>query len=443
MPKKYIFLGIAAGILLFIPAVTVSALTEADCGPGYTWDRMSGVGCKQTNCNSIGDAHYSYTGHCICGSSGSVNEDPTDPNKECYKGSDNAGCKGCLYACVGLDEDCPGETGTTTNTNTSTNTNSSVNTNQTTNANANANQNSNASSNQNVNISQSGINISLSTSGTTTGPTCTDKCNKYLRGHKNAVVLEATGTYPKCQCVIDVKDDLNRLTQTIRINGDDQTTYHFDPESGQMTRRTMFNRREEIERIRVRLGYRYTQEEIDKLLAPDKVDAWFNNQIKNIDTRTGLLDPQFWWQHFVAILDHGFDGSDANFVDVNNYGRCGDSMQWLERNVLSHLGIGSDPDKPGQKHEGILSITGEKYSNLLNHTAIMIRPQGIPNQEWNDMVKELKKQSGGQKSNPGIEPDKLKNIDPRLLDAKVIDPYKKEITTVREFIKGWSYIRIS
>ena len=31
----------------------------------------------------------------------------------------------------------------------------------------------------------------------------------------------------------------------------------------------------------------------------------------------------------------------------------------------------------------------------------------------------------------------------KLLDAKVLDPYKKEVTTVRQFIKGWSYIRIS
>ncbi|KKW13761.1 MAG: hypothetical protein UY52_C0038G0001, partial [Parcubacteria group bacterium GW2011_GWC2_49_9] len=102
-----------------------------------------------------------------------------------------------------------------------------------------------------------------------------------------------------------------------------------------------------------------------------------------------------------------------------------------------------DADEPGQKHEAMLSITGEKYGNMLNHTSLMVRPPGITNAEWEDIVKELKNLSGGEESNPGMLPGSLSNIDPRLLDAKVLDPYKKQTTTVREFIKGWSYIRIS
>ncbi|MFH1598319.1 MAG: hypothetical protein ABIB97_04605 [Patescibacteria group bacterium] len=442
--KKYFWFALVIGFLLLISAVSVQAITEADCGPGYTWDRMSGVGCKQTNCNDIGDAHYSYTGHCICGSSGSINEDPTDPNKECYKGSDNEGCSGCLYACVGLDEDCPGDTGTTTNTNSSNNTNTSVSTNPNTNqaTNTNANQNTNTNSNQNVNISQAGTNISLNTGGTATGPTCESHCNKYLRGHKNAVLTSFSGTFPACKCQIDIKDDLNRLTNTISVDGDNDTTYTFD-QNGNLTKKVKVNRKEETEKIRIRLGYKYTQEEIDKILDPDKIEEWFLNQIKNIKTETSKLHPQYWWQHLVAIFDHGFNGNSADFVDTYQFGRCGDSMQWLERDLLNKLDINKDPAKPGQKHEGLLSITGESYSNLLNHTSIMIRPPGIGNLEWDDMVKALKKLSGGSKSNPGIPPNQLKNVDPRLLDAKVLDPYKKEVTTVREFIKGWSYLRIS
>jgi len=311
------------------------------------------------------------------------------------------------------------------------------------NQNSNVNKNINGNQNKNTNVSQAGTNIPLSTSGNISGRNCIDECNKYLRGKKNAVVLEAKGTYPKCECQIDVKDDHNRLTNTIYVSGDDETTYVFDPDSGRLIKKTRFNRREELERIRIRLGYRYTQEEIDKMLDPDKIEQWFQNQIKNIETETSMLHPQFWWQHVVAIFDHGFNGNSAEFVDTYQFGRCGDSMQWLERNMLGHMNIGNDPDKPGQKHESILSITGEKYSNLLNHTSVMVRPPGVSNLEWDQIVKELKKLSGGAKSNPGIEPNKLQNIDPRLLDAKVLDPYKKEVTTVREFIKGWSYIRIS
>ncbi|MBI5032046.1 MAG: hypothetical protein HZB51_16055 [Chloroflexi bacterium] len=36
------------------------------CPPGFTWQRLSGVGCIQTNCQTIPNARYGYTGNCIC-----------------------------------------------------------------------------------------------------------------------------------------------------------------------------------------------------------------------------------------------------------------------------------------------------------------------------------------------------------------------------------------
>ncbi len=85
---------------------------SADCPPGYEWQPNSGVGCVQSNCYSVANAHLSYTGRCVCGSSGSFAENPDDPNKECY--SDKPSCQGCVVACVHLDEDCPGEVDTGT-----------------------------------------------------------------------------------------------------------------------------------------------------------------------------------------------------------------------------------------------------------------------------------------------------------------------------------------
>jgi hypothetical protein len=70
---------------------------------------MSGVGCKQVNCSTISNAHYSYEGYCICGSAGSINENPKDPNKRCALPHENAGCPDCVFACVHNNESCPGE----------------------------------------------------------------------------------------------------------------------------------------------------------------------------------------------------------------------------------------------------------------------------------------------------------------------------------------------
>ena len=443
-PMKYVLLffsGTVLVALLFFGNVQTAGSAEEDCGNGYEWQRMSGVGCVQIDCADYKDAHYSYTSACICGSAGSINENPNDPNTGCYRSSEDKSCPGCLYACVHLDEECPAAPGVkATNTNAATNKNA----NTVTNVNANKNVNTSKPANQNTNTVLANTSTPpISTAGNVAVRSCTDECNKFLRGKQNAPVVSAEGKYPDCKCQIDVRGSGGEVAQTISVNGPIETTYTFDPASGSLISKNVVNRRDEVERIRRRLGYRYTEEEIDKLLDPATMDRWFQDQTGNIKTSTSLINPQFWWQHVVAILDHGFNGNSADFVDTYQFGRCGDSMEWLERNLSSQLHLGDDPDEPGQKHEAMLSITGEKYGNLLNHTSLLIRPTGLANSEWEDIVKELKRLSGGSEDNPGLKPGQLQNIDPRLLDAKVLDPYKKQIITVREFMQGWSYIRIS
>lgn len=82
---------------------------ENGCPPGYTWTPQAGINCSQTNCypDQIPNAHYSYEGYCVCGSSGSIAENAADPNKECAYPPNYAKCPGCIYECVKLDEDCP------------------------------------------------------------------------------------------------------------------------------------------------------------------------------------------------------------------------------------------------------------------------------------------------------------------------------------------------
>lgn len=79
---------------------------ENGCKPGYHWDIKIGK-CIQTNCNDVPNAHYSYVLDCVCGSSGSINENPDDPNKECHYPLNYPSCPGCVHTCVGLKQDCP------------------------------------------------------------------------------------------------------------------------------------------------------------------------------------------------------------------------------------------------------------------------------------------------------------------------------------------------
>ena len=93
--------------LIFLFVLALNFYISQECSPGYEFKPSSGVGCVQIDCNNIADAHYGYVGDCICGSSGSMYENPEDPNKECYRDFDYESCPGCLYACVHFDENCP------------------------------------------------------------------------------------------------------------------------------------------------------------------------------------------------------------------------------------------------------------------------------------------------------------------------------------------------
>lgn len=77
------------------------------CSPGYERCPRCGVDCRQINCNDVPSGHWDYVGRCNCGSAGSINENPDDPNKGCYYPNDYTSCPGCLYACVHTNEECP------------------------------------------------------------------------------------------------------------------------------------------------------------------------------------------------------------------------------------------------------------------------------------------------------------------------------------------------
>ncbi len=422
-----------------------AAAAPDDCPSGYKFNPRSGVGCQQENCNTITDAHYSYVGDCICGSSGSMYENPDDPNKECYLSLEDESCPGCLYACVGLKEECPGagaeaelepepigEDGVGVSADTA-DAGIGISADADTSApDASNNANPDQSNTQSADAADS-----LSTLATVkpTGRTCEQECKRLTAGGKYDEVLEAKGTYPDCRCTVDNKDKDNRLTQTILQNGDKRTIFTFDPKTGAMIKKETISIMAVRERIRKQLGYKYDEDQIDRMLADDVIEKWFADKMKNIKTATSLTDPQFWYQHFVAWLDHGY-GNSTDFVDTYNFGRCGDSMMWLEEQITASLKLNGKRDK---KSEAVLSITGEKYNNTLNHTSLFVRPPGYSNIAWADTVNELiaKTRQGGL-----TEAD-IKAIDPALLDAKVLDPYFRKTTTVREFIKGWSVIKIS
>jgi len=94
-------------------SISQSSTNQSDsingCDPGYIFVANTGRGCVQKDCKEgkIPNAHLSYTGDCVCGSSGSINENPNDPNKECSRNASFESCPGCVYACVNLNQDCP------------------------------------------------------------------------------------------------------------------------------------------------------------------------------------------------------------------------------------------------------------------------------------------------------------------------------------------------
>ena len=420
-----LLMAVFGAVSFFIAPQVQSAF--GDCPTGYRFDPRSGVGCVQTDCASVPFAHYSYEGYCVCGSSGSINENLSDPNKECGYPSDHTTCPNCLFACVHLDETCPipGDIPLPTGTPDEVTTPQATRVSE-----ASPALPSNEATDSPVTLA------TLAEAVPVTVPTCGEYCTRLFGGRPGVEIFESSGTYPTCRCNVDYHDEFNRTVKNVVLEGDIRTTRIFDPESGALQSRESVSLEEERAAIRERLGYKYSEEEIDRLLDPGRVDTWFTARMGSIETTTHLYSPFFWWQHAVALLDHGF-GNDADFVDTYHYGRCGDSMLWLERELSSELGFSDTPDK---KHEAMVSITGEKYGNLINHTALIIRPLGMENGEWGEIVEKLQGQSG---SEAGLSEATLKQIDPRLLDAKVLDPYFKKTTTVRDFIQGWSVIRVS
>jgi hypothetical protein len=106
---RFQYLGIV--IILFLAALATSraGAQEPACPPGFDWQRMSGVGCVQSDCFDIPNAKLSYTSACICQDGYKDCSEPVD-----YEGFDRSLCgpncpSSTLVACVPLDAPCPGE----------------------------------------------------------------------------------------------------------------------------------------------------------------------------------------------------------------------------------------------------------------------------------------------------------------------------------------------
>ena len=113
-------------------------------------------------------------------------------------------------------------------------------------------------------------------------------------------------------------------------------------------------------------------------------------------------------------------------------------MLWLENRLANKLNL---PVDTTARQQAMLSITRE--GTILDHTSILIRPKGISNAEWTDIVQTLRTKSSGGKGEGGLDKADIKQLDPRLLNARVLDPYYKETCTLEEFIEGWPTTRIS
>ena len=263
---------------------------------------------------------------------------------------------------------------------------------------------------------------------------CKKECKKIFGGRKNVEITEIGGIYPNCRCVADYRDELGRLTKTEIIEGDKKTIWTFNPCTGELIRRETISLLEERKKIMKKLGYKYTEEQIDKMLDDKEITTWFNDLMKDIKTETRWWHLQFWYQHILAIFDHGFSGNSADFVDTYQFGRCGDSMLWLENRLAEKLDL---PVDATVRQQAMLSITGE--TGIADHTALLIRPAGITNSDWKEIVQTITAKSGEE----GLSKDDIKQLEPKLLNARVLDPYFKKSRTLEEFIKKWPTIRIS
>jgi hypothetical protein len=268
---------------------------------------------------------------------------------------------------------------------------------------------------------------------------CEVECKRLFGGKKNVEILESSGTYPNCRCLVEYKDNFGRITKIEEfIKGDTKTTYTYNPRTGDLIKKDTISVPEEKEKLRERLGDIYTEEEIDKMLDDKEIIPWFDDQMKDIQTETRLWHPQFWWQHILAIFDHGFSGNSADFVDTYKFGRCGDSMLWLEDRLAEKLHL---PGDLNERQQAMLTITVEfRIANYLiaDHTALLIRPKGITNSDWKEIVQTINAEAGEE----GLSKDDIKQLAPTLLNARVLDPYFRESRTVEEFIKKWPTIKI-
>ncbi len=121
-------------VLLFLLSISASAV---ECPPGFEWQRMSGVGCVQSDCNTRPHAHWSYTRACICSSMDNIDDPEEDKySNPCYRSVDyesfdrskcGAFCPSSyLEECILPDQLCPGETTTTTASTSTTTTTTTV-----------------------------------------------------------------------------------------------------------------------------------------------------------------------------------------------------------------------------------------------------------------------------------------------------------------------------
>jgi hypothetical protein len=99
--------GVLAVLLAGVWALEARA-QETICPPGFEWQRMSGVGCVQSNCTEVG-GRYTYTVDCQCAEGQKACYTPVD-----YSDFDQTNCSiwcpgSQLVACVEQDALCPGE----------------------------------------------------------------------------------------------------------------------------------------------------------------------------------------------------------------------------------------------------------------------------------------------------------------------------------------------
>lgn len=489
----------------------LSITTANECKNGYSYSEYFHR-CVQTSCeDGVRYSHYSSTGGCVCGSSGSMFEDENDPNKECYYPSDYESCPGCIYACLHKDEECPEKfakkepepldidgvlTGDikilsekeieekkkkeeeqewedkTTNwlgelmdklfptkeedkdnkdkelleqlnaAWTKTATEEERNPYEITGQGIEGGKNISDEELKDIfrwpslkdDNKQEEDEEKKDIQENNEDAKCKASCTKFYGHLEGAEILSSGMQNGKCECIVDIKDEKDRVMQSIKAVDEVVTTYTFD-KRGKLLDKKVVDKVAEKEAVRKAQQNKYSEQEIDKLLKDEEIVDWFEEKMKGISTETKVWHPKFWWQHAKSLKDLGMEDN-ASFVYENGHGRCGESMNWLEQELQKKINL-----EDGKKEEAMISITGEKYGGMLNHVGLIIRPEGLSNEEWNDFVLELRAgATGDKKKTKGISVRDMKTMDERILKARVLDPYFKKTSTVEEFMEGWSYV---